>query len=185
MAFLQIHFLFSFKVRDVRRGKVDFQYIMSMQNRLTHFFLCLSIFNTGYCFIFLLLLKAGIWIFTSLHMNVNYSYSVIEKKKVWYITHTAFFLFFFFQENQCSYYGDLSTQSRVREDRISGRIAVYHQSKLGSTQTWYIIHKGRGKCFTVFTSNLLCLYKCTRASRILTDHITCFSIVKKNPNNQT
>lgn len=31
----------------------------------------------------------------------------------------------------------------------------------------------------VFTSNLLCLYKGTRASRILTDHITCFSIVKK------
>lgn len=83
MAFLQIHILFCVRVRDVRRGKVDFQYIMSLQNRLTHFFLCLGIFNTGYCFTFLLLPnKAGIWVFTSLHMNVNYPYSVIEKKKV-------------------------------------------------------------------------------------------------------
>lgn len=31
-------------------------------------------------------------------------------------------------------------------------------------------------------NNLLCLYKCTRASRILTDHITFLSIVKKIAN---
>lgn len=50
--------------------------------------------------------------------------------------------------------------------------------QLGSTHAGSIIHTDDSKCATVFMSNLLCLYKCTRASRILTYHVTCFSVVK-------
>lgn len=78
--------------------------------------------------------------------------------------------------------GTSQPRARARESKVSEKGCL--PSKLGPTQTWYIIHEDRGKCPWFLQSNLLRLYKCRRAFRILTDHTVCFFIVKKASNNQ-
>lgn len=116
-------------------------------------------------------------------MNVNGDYSIMERKKSnTCISQTAFS--FFFQEQPVQLLREALNTEQSREGRASERIAVYHQSELGCTQTWYIIHETKVN----MPQSLQVIY-CAHINALeplefLLIILLAFLLLKRKPNNQ-